>query len=122
MTTFYRIGLCLLALFTCIVAVCQQIPSSTPISGGSTIKVTIPSEQQAHPATPMSAASDGVVVLSATATTARIADPNEPVVFSGHVMRMADFVAAVSSSSATEQRPHTPETHNHEKVPPVPQS
>ena len=60
------------------------------------------------------------VVLSGVATTARIADPNERVVFSGHVMRMADFVAAVSSSNEAAQHPHNLEMRNHEKEPPTP--
>jgi len=62
------------------------------------------------------------VVLSGIATTARIADPNELVVFSGRVMRMADFVAAVSSSSEAVQHPHIPEKRSREKdqqVPPL---
>ena len=63
-----------------------------------------------------------VVVLSGVATTARIADPNEQVVFNGRVMRMADYVAAVSSSSAAVQRLHTPVKHNREKDQPVPPS
>ena len=65
---------------------------------------------------------EDVVVLSGVATTARIADPNERVVFSGHVMRMADFVAAVSSSSEALQRLHNQEKHTREKEQPVPQS
>jgi hypothetical protein len=65
---------------------------------------------------------EDVVVLSGVATTARIADPNEKVVFSGQVMRMADFVAAVSSSNAAAQRLRTPETRSHEKERPTPPS
>lgn len=63
-----------------------------------------------------------VVVLSGIAKTARIADPNERVVFSGRVMRMADYVAAVSSSSEAAQRLHIPEKHNPEKDQPTPPS
>lgn len=63
-----------------------------------------------------------VVVFSGTATTAHIADPNEKVVFSGHVMRMADFVAAVSASIVTAQRPRNPEKQSREKDPPAPPS
>jgi hypothetical protein len=55
-----------------------------------------------------------VVVLSGVAKTARVADPNDRVVFNGFVMRMADFVAAVSSNSEALQHLRTPETHNHE--------
>ena len=62
------------------------------------------------------------VILSGVATTARIADPNEPVVFNGHVMRMSDFVAAVSSSTEAVQRLRTPEKHSHEIEQPVPPS
>src|SRR5438309_1616170 len=51
------------------------------------------------------------IVLSGTATTARIADPAEQVVVNGQVMKMSDFVAAVSSSTAAVQRLHTQETH-----------
>lgn len=60
------------------------------------------------------------VVLSGVVTTARIADPNERVVFNGHVMRMADFVAAVSSSNEAAQRLRTPEKRNREKDQPTP--
>lgn len=78
--------------------------------------------QSAPANAPQNQRKDDVVVFSGVATTARIADPNERVVFSGHVMRMADFVAAVSSSSEAVQRLHTPETRNHEKAPPTPPS
>jgi hypothetical protein len=59
------------------------------------------------------------VVLSGTATNARIADPNERVIFSGYVMRVADFVAVISSSTAEVQHLRTPEKHNHEKDQPT---
>lgn len=61
-----------------------------------------------------------LVVLSGTASAARIADPNERVVFSGYVMRLADFVEAVSSNTAEIQRLRNQEMHNHEKAQPVP--
>jgi len=64
----------------------------------------------------------GVVVLSGVAKTARIAGPNERVVLNGRVMRMADYVAAVSSSTEALQRLRTQEKHNPEKDPPVPPS
>jgi hypothetical protein len=63
-----------------------------------------------------------VVVFSGVATTARVADPNERVVFNGRVMRMADFVAAVSSSSGAVQHLRTPEKHNRETERPTPPS
>jgi hypothetical protein len=59
------------------------------------------------------------VVLSGIATTARIADPNERVFFSGRVMRMADYVAAVSSSTEAIQHLRNLEKHNREKDQPV---
>ncbi len=59
------------------------------------------------------------VVLSGVATTARIADPNERVVFSGFVMRMADFVAVTSLSNAAEQHLRNQEMHNRETTPPT---
>jgi hypothetical protein len=65
------------------------------------------------------------IILSGTAKTARIADPNERVVFSGRVMRMADFVAAVSSSTEGVQRLRNQEMHNRETgqpAPPAPRS
>jgi hypothetical protein len=68
------------------------------------------------------AALPNAVVLSGIATTARVADPNELVVFSGRVMRMADFVAAVSSSNEAVQHLRTPEKRNHEKDQQVPPS
>lgn len=65
---------------------------------------------------------DDVVVFSGTATTAKIADADQPVVVSGRVMRMADFVAAFSASTSAAQRLHTQETHNHETNQQAPQS
>jgi hypothetical protein len=62
------------------------------------------------------------VVLSGIATTAHIADPNERVVFNGRVMKMADYVAAVSSSSEAVQRLRNLEKQNREKDQPTPPS
>ena len=90
------------------------------------LAVAIPAAgQQSTPTPPAKSSpetpkSEDVVVLSGVATTARIADPNERVVFNGHVMRMADFVAAVSSSSGAVQRLHTPEKRNRETDQPTP--
>lgn len=129
MKTLYLLGLPPLIL-TSVVAICQQPPQSTPYTvlgnstsytalGNSTIKVTIPAPPDEHAAATVA---PDTVVLSGTAKTARIADPNEPVVFSGRVMRMADFVAAVSSSSAAAQHPHIQEMRSHETDRPAPQS
>jgi hypothetical protein len=63
-----------------------------------------------------------VVVSSGVATTGRVADPNERIVLNGYVVRMADFVAQVSSNTEAVQRLHTPETHSHEQVGPIPPS
>ena len=62
---------------------------------------------------------DNVVVLSGIATTARIADPNERVVFNGQVMRMADFVAEVSSNNEAAQRLRNLEKQNSSSSPQV---
>ena len=62
------------------------------------------------------------VVFSGVATKAHIADPNERVVFNGQVMRMADFVAAVSSGNEAVQRLRNPEKQNREKDQPTPPS
>ena len=78
------------------------------------------SSQSAPAIPPQNQKNEDVVVLSGIATTARIADPNEKVVFNGHVMRMADFVAAVSSSSEVLQRLRTPEKRNRETDQPIP--
>ena len=64
--------------------------------------------------------STGTIVLSGVATTGRIADANERIVFNGWVMRVADFVAAVSSSNEAVLHLRTPEKHNHEKDQPAP--
>src|ERR1700730_9703545 len=63
-----------------------------------------------------------VVISSGVATTGRVADPNERIVLNGYVVRMADFVAQVSSNTEAVQRLHTPETHSHEQVEPIPPS
>jgi|SRR5580704_3334977 hypothetical protein len=61
----------------------------------------------------------GTVVFSGVSTKAHIADPNERVAFNGQVMRMADFVAAVSSGNEAVQRLRNPEKHNREKDQPT---
>jgi hypothetical protein len=66
--------------------------------------------------------SNAVTVYTGVASTARIADPNEPVVFSGRVMKMADFVAAVSSSNEVIQHLHSQEKRSRETAPPTPPS
>jgi hypothetical protein len=66
--------------------------------------------------------SDAVTVYTGVASSARIADPNEPVVFSGRVMKMADFVAAVSSSSEAIQHLRSQEKRSRETAPPTPPS
>lgn len=68
---------------------------------------------------------DGLVVMSGPAVTAKVADPNSLIVFGGVVMRVADFVSMVSSSTEAVQRLHTQETRSHEttqRVPPSPPS
>lgn len=88
----------------------QQQQTKEPPSKSSSL---MPSETAEQP---------GIVVLSGVATSAHIADPNERVVFNGRVMRMADFVAAVSSSTEAVPRPRNPEKRNREKDPPTPPS
>lgn len=63
-----------------------------------------------------------VVVLEGTATTARILDPDSKIVFSGYVMRVADFAAMVSANNEAVQHLRSLEKHNHEIAPPVPPS
>jgi hypothetical protein len=69
---------------------------------------------------PAAAQQQETVTLTGQATTARIADPSEKVVFNGRVMRMADFVAAVSSSNAMVQHLRNQEMRNREKGSPTP--
>ena len=121
MNALYRSGLLLLLLgLVPVSVVCQQ---TTPtknytVLGASTVTVAVPAPSQAATVPPQRLRrSHRYRCAFWTATTARIADPNEPVVFSGRVMRMADFVAAVSSSNAVVQRLHTPEMRNHETSP-----
>jgi hypothetical protein len=90
----------------------QEIQLGNPAPDKSRDQAT-----QAVPENPPQPQKEDIVVHSGIATTARIADPNERVVFSGHVMRMADFVAAVSSSSEAVQRLHNQEKRNREKDP-----
>jgi hypothetical protein len=79
-----------------------------------------PPSPSAAPDTQAAQKNDEVIVLSGVATTAHIADPNERIVFSGRVMRVADFVAAVSASSEAVQHLRTQEKQNREKAQPVP--
>jgi hypothetical protein len=63
-------------------------------------------------------------VVSTATTTAptniRVADPNEPVVVNGRVMKVSEYLAVLSSLDNLEaQRLHNPETSNHEKVKPT---
>jgi len=121
MKTLYRFGLPLVLGFYSVTGVCQQgqgtAANATILGASSTVKITVPASPDEHGAL----SPPDAVVLSGTARTARIADPNEPVLFSGRVMRMADFVAAVSSSSATGQNLHIQEMRNREKDQPTPQ-
>jgi len=114
MKTFFKLGLALLIAFVPFVSVnAQQPDQSTTAPSGTSVKVTVPADANS-PATPAN-----TIVLSGTASTARIADPNEPVVFTGRVMRMADYVAAMSASTAAEQHLHIQEMHNRETNPPT---
>jgi hypothetical protein len=63
-----------------------------------------------------------MVVMSGPATTAKIADPDTPIVFNGYVMRVADFAAMVSANSEAVQRLRNQETHNRETAQPTPLS
>lgn len=121
MKTLYRLGLSVLVTLAPLGAFSQQPESSahstgsvsySVVPGTSIVVFTVPAAQKGQP----------TITLSGIATTARIADPNERVLFSGHVMRMEDFVAAVSSSSAEVPRPRIPVTHNRETDQPIPQS
>lgn len=60
-----------------------------------------------------------VVVLEGTATTARILDPDAKIVFSGYVMRVADFAAMVSANNEAVQLLRNLEKHSHEKGQPA---
>lgn len=91
-----------------------------PAAGQQSSPTSQPAPQHADTQSQSAQKSDEVVVFSGVATTARIADPNERVVFSGRVMRMADFVAAVSASSEAVQHLCTLEKQNREKAQPVP--
>jgi hypothetical protein len=81
-----------------------------------------PDSQSATSNSPDTQKKQEVVVVSGVATRAHIADPNEPVVFSGRVMRMADFVAAVSSSTEAVRHLRNQEKHSRETTPPAPPS
>jgi hypothetical protein len=125
MNIFYRSGLFILGIVLSTSAFGQQQPppnSYIVVSGNSSVKVTIAQLPDSQPVPTNTRPAPDTVVLSGTATTARIADPNEPILFSGRVMRMADFVAAFSSNNAAAQHPRTPEMHNREIVQPVPPS
>jgi len=116
MKTLYRYGLPpLFALCLPLSGICQQGPvDGVRYSvGANSVTITLPSQPQDKGET---------VTLSGPATTAHIADPNERLVFNGRVMRMADFVAAFSSSNVAAPRPHNQEMRSHEISPPTPPS
>jgi len=58
-----------------------------------------------------------IVSVSAKTTTARIAAPDELVNVNGKVMKVADVVAVLSSSTLLELRLHIPEKQNSSDVP-----
>jgi hypothetical protein len=58
-----------------------------------------------------------IVSVSAKTTTARIAAPDELVTVNGKVMKVADVVAVLSSSTLLEQRLRIPEKQNSSDVP-----
>lgn len=56
-----------------------------------------------------------VVSNTTASSTIRIAEPNENVVINGHVLRVADLLAVLSSLDSLEgQRLHSPEKQNRE--------
>lgn len=122
-SSFYALPVLIVLLS--LAALCQQAPSADQkyiaMTDASAGQVTIMQSQPTQTAVTEAQTADHIV-LSGVASTARIADPNERVVFNGRVMRMQDFVAAASASSVTEPRLHSPEKHNREKAQPVPQS
>jgi hypothetical protein len=117
MNVLYRSGLLLLIGLASTGGICQEATGSgvtfSAIPGTTSIVVTFPVAPSKEQST---------ITLSGRATTARVADPNEPVLFSGRVMRMADFVAAVSSSNGAVLHPHIPEKRSHETNPLTPPS
>lgn len=122
MRTLYCLGLPLLLLqFATVEAPAQQSVPSSSITTPSANFVTLPGPIVVVTVS-LPAPSQPTITLSGTATNAKTADPNERVLFSGRVMRMSEFVAAVSSSNAGTLRPHTPETHSRETDPLAPQS
>jgi hypothetical protein len=90
MKTLYRFGLFFLTVSISTFVLAQQ-----------------PTQQQATK----------IVSVSAKTTTARIADPDELVNVNGKVMRVADVVAILSSSTLLVQHPHTPEKQNSSDAP-----
>lgn len=117
------LGSVLIAISACGVCMAQQSDKPTTITlSGVTSTTVVSGAVITLPNNPLEAQkNDDVIVLSGVATTARIADPEERVVFNGRVMRMADYVAAVSSSTEAVQHLHTQEMRNREKDQPTPQ-
>jgi hypothetical protein len=56
-------------------------------------------------------------VVSAQTSTARVADPNELIGISGHVMRVSEFVTFLSADTALVQRLRNLEKQNSEDSP-----
>src|SRR5579872_2644116 len=93
MKTLCRVGLSFLAILISTSVLAQQPTQPQPAKTGSTVSV------------------------SAKTTTARIAGPDELVNVNGKVMRVADVVAILSSSTLWEPRLRTPEKQNSSDAP-----
>lgn len=102
------------ALATAISARAQQTSQQSESKSELRATTTIDAQNQKE--------AQHVVVLSGVAVTAKIANPDDKIVFNGQVMRMADFVAAVSSNTEAVQRLRNQEKHSRETAPPTPQS
>lgn len=57
------------------------------------------------------------VTVSAKASSARIASPNEQVAINGRLVSIGDLMAALSSDTIQEQNPRNPETRSRESHP-----
>jgi hypothetical protein len=104
-----RLLLSLPLCFFAVLVVGQQAEQSAPPasqSAATTITVKIPEAQ--------------TVVLSDNTSTVRIAEPNELIGINGHIIKVSDFMASLSSDSALVQHLHILEKQNSSDSPQTP--
>jgi hypothetical protein len=88
--------------------------------GQQTQQSALPASQVATTAITVKIPEAQTVVLSDNTSTVRIAEPNELIGVNGHIIRVADFMASLSSDSALVQHLHNLEKQNSSSSPQTP--